>query len=151
MPVGADGERPALRGGAKTACDCRGLRPAAPARGLDMARTTMNLQDGFLNQVRKENTEIKMVLLDGSELVGLVRGFDNFTVIVASQATQHLIYKHAIAQIIIPRSSGRGPDSHEPGESHGHESAGERTRRDVRARQARPDRARGRIGSTSRD
>lgn len=112
-----------------------------------MARTTMNLQDGFLNQVRKENTEIKMVLLDGSELVGQVRGFDNFTVIVASQATQHLVYKHAIAQIIIPRSSGgRGPDSHEPGEGRGHE-AGERPRRDVRARHGRPPRDPGRLNS----
>jgi host factor-I protein len=88
-----------------------------PAKGVLMARTTMNLQDGFLNQVRKENTEIKMVLLDGSELVGHVRGFDNFTVIVASQATQHLIYKHAIAQIVIPRSNARGAESHE---SRGH-------------------------------
>lgn len=82
-----------------------------------MARTTMNLQDGFLNQVRKENTEIKMILLDGSELVGWVRGFDNFTVIVASQATQHLVYKHAIAQVIIPRSAARPSEAHEHGES----------------------------------
>lgn len=112
-----------------------------------MARTTMNLQDGFLNQVRKENTEIKMVLLDGSELVGLVRGFDNFTVIVASQATQHLVYKHAIAQIIIPRSTGRSSDSHEPGEGRGHAAAVEGPRRDVRAREARPRRIPGRVGS----
>jgi len=112
-----------------------------------MARTTMNLQDGFLNQVRKENTEIKMVLLDGSELVGLVRGFDNFTVIVASQATQHLVYKHAVAQIVIPRSAGRGPDSHEPGEGRGHSSNVDGPRRDARAREARPRHVPGRVGS----
>lgn len=82
-----------------------------------MARTTMNLQDGFLNQVRKENTEIKMILLDGAELVGWVRGFDNFTVIVASQSTQHLVYKHAIAQVIIPRSAARPAEPHEQGEN----------------------------------
>lgn len=86
-----------------------------------MARTTMNLQDGFLNQVRKENTEIKMVLLDGSELVGWVRGFDNFTVIVASQVTQHLVYKHAIAQIMIPRATGRPGDATDPAEHRGNE------------------------------
>jgi host factor-I protein len=99
-----------------------------------MARTTMNLQDGFLNQVRKENTEIKLVLLDGSELVGWVRGFDNFTVIVASQSTQHLIYKHAIAQIVIPRSSARGSDTHE---SRGH---GASSGQEGRARNAFPRR-----------
>jgi host factor-I protein len=103
-----------------------------------MARTTMNLQDGFLNQVRKENTEIKLVLLDGSELVGWVRGFDNFTVIVASQATQHLIYKHAIAQIVIPRSNSRGSEAHEvrgQGSSAGHEGRGRNAspRRDTSA------------------
>ncbi len=81
----------------------------------------MNLQDGFLNQVRKENTEIKLVLLDGSELVGWVRGFDNFTVIVASQLTQHLIYKHAIAQIVIPRATGRPGDPTDPAEHRGNE------------------------------
>ena len=63
----------------------------------------MNLQDSFLNQVRKENTEIKLILMDGTKLIGLVRGFDNFTVILNSQGANHLIYKHAITQIINRR------------------------------------------------
>ncbi len=68
-----------------------------------MAKHDMNLQDSFLNQVRKDNTEIQLVLLDGARLTGLVRGFDNFTVIVNARGNQHLIYKHAIAQIISRR------------------------------------------------
>lgn len=67
----------------------------------------MNLQDSFLNQVRKENTEIKMILLDGTTLNGVIKGFDNFTVILGSRGAQHLIYKHAIAQMIWRRSAGR--------------------------------------------
>jgi len=63
----------------------------------------MNLQDSFLNQVRKDNAEIKMILLDGTTLVGTVRGFDSFTVIVASGGSQHLVYKHAIAHIVSRR------------------------------------------------
>lgn len=68
-----------------------------------MAKSTMNLQDSFLNQVRKDNLEITIVMLDGLTLKGHVRGFDNFTVILNADDRQHLLYKHAIAQIIQPR------------------------------------------------
>ncbi len=84
-----------------------------------MARTTMNLQDSFLNQVRKDNTEIKMVLFDGANLTGRVRGFDNFTVILSVGEEQHLIYKHAIAQIISPRFSTRREDPRDATGRHG--------------------------------
>ena len=72
-----------------------------------MSKVSMNLQDSFLNQVRKENTEVKMVLLDGNTLSGVIKGFDNFTVILNSRGAQHLVYKHAIAQMIWRRAAGR--------------------------------------------
>ncbi len=65
-----------------------------------MAKTAVNLQDSFLNQVRRENSEVRIVLLSGEEMMGMVRGFDNFTVILNVKGQQRLIYKHAIAQII---------------------------------------------------
>ena len=65
-----------------------------------MAKTSVNLQDSFLNQVRRENSEVRVVLLSGEEMIGLVRGFDNFTVVLTVKGQQHLVYKHAIAQII---------------------------------------------------
>ena len=68
-----------------------------------MAKSSLNLQDSFLNHVRKENSEVRIVLLTGHEMSGLVRGFDNFTVVLNIKGSQHLIYKHAIAQIIIKR------------------------------------------------
>lgn len=64
-----------------------------------MAKNQMNLQDSFLNQVRKENVEICITLLDGNAMKCFVRGFDNFTIIVHTEGRQHLVYKHAIAQI----------------------------------------------------
>ncbi|MBI1784538.1 RNA chaperone Hfq [Candidatus Sumerlaeota bacterium] len=73
-----------------------------------MFEAKMNLQDSFLNQVRKDNSEIRLILMDGTKLGGQVKGFDNFTVILASGASQHLVYKHAIAQIINDRPAGRG-------------------------------------------
>lgn len=75
-----------------------------------MARSAMNIQDSFLNQVRKDGTEIKMILMDGATLLGAVRGFDSFTVILAEHGIQHLIYKHAIAQIISRRVGARRED-----------------------------------------
>jgi len=72
-----------------------------------MAKVTVNLQDSFLNQIRKEGSEVKIVLTDGSSLTGVVRGFDNFTVIINSKDSQHLIYKHAISQLITKRDARR--------------------------------------------
>jgi host factor-I protein len=69
-----------------------------------MTRPVLNLQDNFLNQVRRENLEITLILLDGSQLLGRVKGFDNFTVIVSnSTGGEHLIYKHAIAQMVADK------------------------------------------------
>ena len=72
-----------------------------------MSKPTMNLQDSFLNQVRKENTDVKVVLVDGTILHGTVKGFDNFTLILNSRDSHHLIYKHAIAQMISRRNSSK--------------------------------------------
>jgi len=68
-----------------------------------MAKASVNLQDSFLNQVRKDNSEVTIVLTSGHEMTGHVRGFDNFTVVLNVRGQSHLIYKHAIAQIISPK------------------------------------------------
>jgi len=63
------------------------------------ARTTVNLQDSFLNQVRKDNILTTVYLINGFQLRGTVKGFDNFTVVMDSDGKQMLIYKHAISTI----------------------------------------------------
>lgn len=63
------------------------------------AKNTINLQDSFLNQVRKENTLTTVYLINGFQLKGVVKGFDSFTVILESDGKQMLIYKHAISTI----------------------------------------------------
>ncbi|MGE5550347.1 MAG: RNA chaperone Hfq [Bacteroidota bacterium] len=65
-----------------------------------MNRPGINLQDGFLNQVRKDSIPVTIYLINGFQLRGLVRGFDNFTVILDSEGKQELVYKHAISTII---------------------------------------------------
>ena len=62
-----------------------------------------NLQDLFLNQARKERSVITMFLMNGFQLHGVVRGFDNFTVVLDSDGKQQLIYKHAISTVVPPR------------------------------------------------
>ncbi|MBP2642249.1 MAG: hfq [Firmicutes bacterium] len=59
----------------------------------------INLQDSFLNQVRKENIPVIFYLINGFQLRGSVKGFDNFTVIVENEGKQQLVYKHAISTI----------------------------------------------------
>ncbi|ANB56215.1 RNA chaperone Hfq [Anoxybacillus sp. B7M1] len=60
-------------------------------------KTSINIQDQFLNQLRKDGTQVTVFLLNGFQLRGLVRGFDNFTVLLEVQGKQQLIYKHAIS------------------------------------------------------
>jgi len=62
-------------------------------------KTNINLQDVFLNQVRKEHIAVTIYLTNGFQLKGMVKGFDNFTVIIDSEGRQQLVYKHAISTI----------------------------------------------------
>lgn len=64
-----------------------------------MTTKVINLQDSFLNQVRKENIPVIIYLINGFQLRGAVRGFDNFTVIIENDGKQQLVYKHAISTI----------------------------------------------------
>ncbi len=61
---------------------------------------SMNLQDVFLNRARKENINITVFLVNGYQLKGTVKGFDNYTIILDSEGKQQLIYKHAISTIV---------------------------------------------------
>lgn len=67
--------------------------------GFRMTMKVINLQDSFLNQVRKENVAVVIYLVNGFQLRGFVRGFDNFTVIIENDGKQQLVYKHAISTI----------------------------------------------------
>ncbi|GGA24802.1 MULTISPECIES: RNA chaperone Hfq [Psychrobacillus] len=57
----------------------------------------MNIQDNYLNQLRKNNIFVTVFLLNGFQLKGLVKSYDNFTVLFESDGKQQLIYKHAIS------------------------------------------------------
>lgn len=61
---------------------------------------SVNLQDVFLNHVRKEQIAITVFLISGYQIKGFVKGFDSYTVVIDSEGKQQMVYKHAISTII---------------------------------------------------
>ena len=68
-----------------------------------MTAKVINLQDSILIQVRKENIQVSIHLVNGFQIKGFVKGFDNFTVIIDSMGKQQMVYKHAISTITMGR------------------------------------------------
>nr|WP_211206161.1 RNA chaperone Hfq [Flexistipes sinusarabici] len=58
----------------------------------------VNIQDVFLNYVRKKRITVAVYLINGVKLEGVVKGFDNFVIIIKDDS-QKMIYKHAISTI----------------------------------------------------
>ncbi len=61
---------------------------------------SQNLQDVFLNAVRKTKTPLTIFLVNGVKLQGIVTWFDNFCVLLRRDAQSQLVYKHAISTIM---------------------------------------------------
>jgi host factor-I protein len=64
-----------------------------------LSKNQLNLQDAFLNQLRKERVPLTMYLVNGFQIKGIVKGFDNFTVNIELEGRQQMVYKHAISTI----------------------------------------------------
>lgn len=65
-----------------------------------MAERTQNLQDLFLNSVRKGKIPLTIFLINGVKLTGVVTSFDNFCVLLRRDGHSQLVYKHAISTIM---------------------------------------------------
>jgi host factor-I protein len=65
-----------------------------------MADRSQNLQDQFLNAVRKQKTPLTIFLVNGVKLTGVVTSFDNFCVLLRRDGHAQLVYKHAISTIM---------------------------------------------------
>ena len=64
---------------------------------------TQNLQDAFLNYIRREKIPVTLFLMNGFQMRGSVTGFDSFTVVLLSEGRQQMIYKHAISTVAPAR------------------------------------------------
>src|SRR5699024_12530807 len=61
--------------------------------------TLFRSQDYYLNQLRKEHIVVTVFLTNGFQLRGMLKGFDNFTILLETEGKQQLIYKHAISTL----------------------------------------------------
>lgn len=88
------------------------VAPVAKAAG---AAKGANLQDVFLNHLRREKTPVTMFLVKGVKLQGIVTWFDNFSILLRRDGQSQLVYKHAISTIMPGQpvdadQFGSGPD-----------------------------------------
>lgn len=77
-----------------------------------------NIQDPFLNAIRKERIPVSIFLVNGIKLQGTVDSFDQFVVMLKSTVSQ-MVYKHAISTIVpsksvsLPNSQGQNPNQYD--------------------------------------
>jgi len=65
-----------------------------------MAGDKQNLQDAFLNNVRKAKVPVTIFLMNGVKLQGIITWFDNFCVLLRRDGQSQLVYKHAISTVM---------------------------------------------------
>jgi host factor-I protein len=81
-------------------------------------KPAQNIQDTFLNTVRKDKTPITIYLVSGVKLTGKIRSFDKYSVLLENNSQEQLIFKHAISTVVSNRSvlhsEHRAPLGHAP-------------------------------------
>lgn len=96
---------------------------------MDTKSSPQNIQDAFLNTVRREKDAVTIYLMNGAKLTGRIKSFDKFSVLLEAGAQELLIFKHAISTISHARrqTSGelRGVHSLEPAAAAGESPTGE--------------------------
>ena len=85
------------------------------------SKPAQNIQDTFLNTVRKDKTPITIYLVSGVKLTGKIRSFDKYSVVLETNNQEQLIFKHAISTVVMAKGShnsdSRGPQPLSEGES----------------------------------
>jgi host factor-I protein len=67
-------------------------------------KPAQNIQDTFLNTVRKDKTPITIYLVSGVKLTGRIRSFDKYSVLLENNSQEQLIFKHAISTVVSGRA-----------------------------------------------
>lgn len=73
------------------------------------SKPAQNIQDTFLNTVRKDKTAITIYLVSGVKLTGKIRSFDKYSVLLENNAQEQLIFKHAISTVVSTRGHSDRP------------------------------------------
>lgn len=72
---------------------------------MDAKAAPQNIQDGYLNLARREKITVTIYLVNGAKLLGRIKSFDKFSLILESSTQEQLIFKHAISTISQSRRS----------------------------------------------
>ena len=67
------------------------------------SKPAQNIQDTFLNTVRKDKSPITIYLVSGVKLTGKIRSFDKYSVLLENNSQEQLIFKHAISTVVVSR------------------------------------------------
>lgn len=67
---------------------------------MENTKTKINVQDRFLNELRKQKIPVTVFLTSGFQIQGTLTNYDGFTVMINSNGKQQLIYKHAISTFV---------------------------------------------------
>ena len=70
-------------------------------------KPAQNIQDTFLNTVRKDKSPITIYLVSGVKLTGRIRSFDKYSVLLENNSQEQLIFKHAISTVVSGRAASR--------------------------------------------
>ncbi len=92
------------------------------------SKPAQNIQDTFLNTVRKDKSPITIYLVSGVKLTGRIRSFDKYSVLLENNSQEQLIFKHAISTVVSGRGGAHGevrpegrvegrPETHRPAPS----------------------------------
>ena len=80
-------------------------------------KPAQNIQDTFLNTVRKDKTPITIYLVSGVKLTGKIRSFDKYSVLLENNSQEQLIFKHAISTVVSNRSVMHVPEFRPAGQA----------------------------------
>lgn len=69
----------------------------------DIKPAPQNIQDAFLNIVRREKSTVTIYLLNGAKLTGRIRSFDKFSILLEAGSHEQLVFKHAISTVSLSR------------------------------------------------
>jgi host factor-I protein len=89
----------------------QGTSGPVPEKREKMEKPPQNIQDGFLNTVRKEKLVVTVYLLSGVKLTGRIRSFDKYSLILESNNQEQLVFKHAVATVVLPRAGSAPPSA----------------------------------------
>src|SRR6202040_1554536 len=87
------------------------------------SKPAQNIQDTFLNTVRKDKSPITIFLVSGVKLTGKIRSFDKYSVLLENNSQEQLIFKHAISTVVSGRAGAHTEPKSEARVSSGHPAA----------------------------